>query len=120
MEMGSKHLAALFVSSPLMWRLSIFSPGNANALTSGLTPSPGGERAGVWDLCAWRRFLAPGIKILRRSAEKMRCALRSHTLPSPIRERVKPLGVYRQAHPEGDKRRVAGLDADCARCGVTG
>src|SRR5437899_3567543 len=69
-------------------RLSIFSLGSANALAKRLTPSPGGERAGVWDLSAWRRFLAPGIKILRRSAEKMRCAPRSHTLPSPIRERV--------------------------------
>ena len=37
------------------------------------------------ELSAWRRFLAPGIKILTRSAEKMRCALRSHTPPSPLR-----------------------------------
>src|SRR5260370_35914902 len=73
---------------PQSVRRATFSLGSANAHTKRLTPSPGWERAGVWDLSAWRRFLAPGIKILRRSAQKMRCAPRSHTLPSPIRERV--------------------------------
>ena len=48
----------------------------------------------MWDLSAWRRFWAPGIRILRRSG-KMRCGSRSHTLSSPIRahpgEGVNPL-----------------------------
>src|SRR5260370_22533372 len=48
-----------------------------------LTPSPGWERAGVWDLSAWRRFLAPGIKILRRSVEKMRCVVGRGPGPPP-------------------------------------
>src|SRR5438309_12024917 len=78
-------------------RLSIFSLESANAFAKRLTPSPGWERAGVWDLSAWRRFVAPGIKILRRSAKKMHCALRSHTLPSPIRERVLNLVLRRIA-----------------------
>src|SRR5579864_5408925 len=67
-------------------RLSIFSLSSNPRWPRALHPLPDGTRmgeGGVWDFSAWRRFLASGIKILRRSAKKMRCALRS--LPSPLR-----------------------------------
>src|SRR5260370_34160844 len=68
MAISSHH--AFLSPLPRSVRLSILSFSSASALTKRLTPSPGWERAGVWDLSAWRRFLAPGIKILRRGAEK--------------------------------------------------